>query len=925
MPHTSGTTSTFRQEEQNKQDKWSDLFKSEEEIIDGAYGRAGKEDRKGYRTGICLSGGGIRSATFALGVLQALAKAKLIKHLDYMSAVSGGGYIASAMALHYAQNRDENPSEAGDPDGNFPFKEPEEDDDGGRALNFLHNNANYLAPEGFRGFATGFYVVARSILFNLFIWTLLAGVVVAALMKFSMWVIPKDNSWYKGWHSYLSCPRMTGSWLEQYSEYICRHENIVFWLFLTLSLFLFGVIVVLMVMASISSFRPNEAGKTEEQNLWRFSTGLVLLCLPFVALVLWGAEPWPMLRSMPWFVKPAPVVILTAFALVGLWLVGAYIPARLRGGGRSPNGPPAPEYGRRRMVEALSGGMLILAVGFLLVGIIPFIPPLLPFLVGEIGGGPKGVEEGGHLGLLPFAIYLIATMSALFGFYQARLKGVLGQKAAVVIVAGSAILVYGAGIAAYLAALDLLEIHKALLDNTNPLELRHVLYMVAVITAAALCFIVNINDISLGRFYRDRLMEAYMPDKASIDLRKVGAAGAADRYKMREIANLPQKVKSGEDEGNIIMPYEPRRLNGPYPLICTTVMTPWAEDTTDRRRGGDSFTLSPLYCGSTVTSWQPTQEALGGNLSLPTAMAISGAAANPGGGFAGAGPTTNIVVATAMTLLSMRLGYWFRWRKIAKWRQWLNPYGNHLFPVTTNLLRRVLNSKTKNPVFVELSDGGHFENLGLYELVRRRCALIIVCDGESDPTTAYNNFTAAIRLIREDFAAEIEFNMKIFDKGDGEFQPSGPQHIVARKHENEYPKEVEFARRGYFLGTIRYASQSQMKKRIRKVPAASHSKYGKAPEEKLGPEEGLLIYLKSALIPGLSISTRSYRGGHPEFPYESTTDQFFSMEQFEAYRDVGQKIAGQMLDETDLALLFKDGRPSWSGLIGFDTSRRFGR
>ena len=81
-----------------------------------------------------------------------------------------------------------------------------------------------------------------------------------------------------------------------------------------------------------------------------------------------------------------------------------------------------------------------------------------------------------------------------------------------------------------------------------------------------------------------------------------------------------------------------------------------------------------------------------------------------------------------------------------------------------------------------------------------------------------------------------------------------------------------------------------------------------------GPKLGLVIYLKSAMIRDLSLTSRGYKGANPDFPYESTADQFFSPEQFEAYRDVGLRTAEQMLKETDLKHHFGDDeRPSlWS-------------
>ena len=166
---------------------------------------------------------------------------------------------------------------------------------------------------------------------------------------------------------------------------------------------------------------------------------------------------------------------------------------------------------------------------------------------------------------------------------------------------------------------------------------------------------------------------------------------------------------------------------------------------TVRRRGGDSFVLSPGFSGSTVTGWRQTMDVLDNQLTLPTAMAISGAAVNPGGGLAGRGVTTNYATAVAMSLLSLRLGYRFRWNGsdtlLGKARRWCNPFGNHLIPGASELILELLGvPQSDKPGFIELSDGGHFDNLGVYELIRRRCGLIVVCDGGEDPGGVLRGF-----------------------------------------------------------------------------------------------------------------------------------------------------------------------------------------
>ena len=294
--------------------------------------------------------------------------------------------------------------------------------------------------------------------------------------------------------------------------------------------------------------------------------------------------------------------------------------------------------------------------------------------------------------------------------------------------------------------------------------------------------------------------------------------------------------------------------------------------------------LSPGFSGSTVTGWRKTKDVLDNQLTVPTAMAISGAAVNPGGGLAGRGVTTNYATAVAMSLLSLRLGYRFRWNGsdtlLGKARRWCNPFGNHLIPGASELILELLGVPSSDkPGFIELSDGGHFDNLGVYELIRRRCGLIVVCDGGEDPAGSYEAFTSVMTMIREDFGVKVDVDRFVGREA------SGPAGLVARSRDDEYPKAAEFAKKGFFLATLTYG-----------VPTA-----GIADRETVGPARGLVIYMKATMLRGLGLPSRGYKGANPAFPYEPTSDQFFSPEQFEAYRDVGRQITRQMLVETGLA------------------------
>ena len=144
---------------------------------------------------------------------------------------------------------------------------------------------------------------------------------------------------------------------------------------------------------------------------------------------------------------------------------------------------------------------------------------------------------------------------------------------------------------------------------------------------------------------------------------------------------------------------------------------------------------------------------------------------------------------------------------------------------------------------VHLSDGGHYENLGLYELVHRRCRYIIVSDAAADPNFSFADLAKAIELVRVDFGAEIDINVS-------DLRPQGDDRLS--KH--------AFAR-----GKITYN------------PTGSDDE----------PEEADLLYIKTAVTDNLTEDIYGYRRAHEKFPDETTADQFFTEPQFEAYRELG--------------------------------------
>jgi hypothetical protein len=382
------------------------------------------------------------------------------------------------------------------------------------------------------------------------------------------------------------------------------------------------------------------------------------------------------------------------------------------------------------------------------------------------------------------------------------------------------------------------------------------------VIALATGYVVNVNLISVHRYYRDRLMEAFLPDppreyavKPQCDGRDPATPVRTHKYVYSDLAakadvgklhHFGESREPGRD-------YEP---TGPYHLLNTNVILVDSQERNWRVRGGDSFVLSPLLCGSNATGWCRTSRFLGGDLSLATAMAISGAAANP---YAGGGLFRNRPVALLMSLVNLRLGYWVGHPRPGVGRL----RGRSHF----NTAWRELSGKlSEDRPVLQLSDGGHFDNLGIYELIRRRTRLIVACDGTADPDFAFSDFITLLSRIEADFGARITFD-----------RPSGLEMFMPTDTAG-FPRNTQLARKGFTVGRIRYSDGSQ----------------------------GDLIYITTTLFKGLGLATLGYKAGNPDFPDQSTADQFFDDAQFEAYRHLGHSVGEAVLADDDCCEILRE-------------------
>ncbi|HKO55563.1 MAG TPA: patatin-like phospholipase family protein [Thermoanaerobaculia bacterium] len=289
----------------------------------------------------------------------------------------------------------------------------------------------------------------------------------------------------------------------------------------------------------------------------------------------------------------------------------------------------------------------------------------------------------------------------------------------------------------------------------------------------------------------------------------------------------------------------PITLPRPLHVVNAALNLVGGENLAWQERKAEPFTITPLHCGSRLIGYRDTREYGGADgVSLGTAVTISGAAASPNMGY-----HSSPAMAFIMTLFNVRLGWWLGNPGPAGQKSYRDPSPRHsLWP----MFAEAAGATNDRADYVYLSDGGHFENLGLYEMVLRRCHWIVLSDAGCDPNYAFDDLGNAIRKIRTDLGIEIEIRRMFI-----------------------YPRAEEKMGKYCAVGRIRYDTVDP------------------------GKPDGVLIYLKPAVYGGEPKDVFNYSKQSAAFPHETTADQFFSESQFESYRMLGSHAIDQILGTVD--------------------------
>ena len=889
--------------------------------------------------GLAFSGGGIRSATFCLGVIQGLASRQLLRLVDYLSTVSGGGYIGSWLSSWAYYFREQSPHRqiaemekelAADAHNPGVHTEPKlmhhlrgynnqiveierelneqphhiGDPPEPRQVQFLRKYSNYLTPRmgvlsGDTLAFAGTYV--RNVMLNQII-------LVSALM------------------AWLAVPRILSLAMEQWAGDYAVEVSV-------------GLAILSLIWICYHIAR-NLNPKTYDSPagvLYKVAAPHVLFCF-LSAYVLWqmvtGKVEWgTILLQSSWSGRLLVIGVVAAIFFV-LWVVAILltpqpaspVPERVHETGSAIPPPPSVTPSERVLAatrwspaiwatlaglvagtsvlvgshifarwpddaqDLLTFGVplgtaMVLVVGVIHVGLIGrafrdsvrewwarmgglvvgiaiywfaiclvtlFVPGWLVHLWHWLWGDHHGfnllIKTLGSLGITGAVTgWIGVTLRGLFVAKSARTGGPTESSGSSLddLMVRVAPTVFAVGLIILLSCV-LYKIEPRIM-NANLVHGPNAPWLQLAVFALLLYGLsrllgarVDVNEFSLHCAYRNRIVRCYL--------------GATNPWRK------PQMFTGFDEKDNIFLHWL-LLLGAPFHILNCTLNVVKGKELALQARKARSFAFTPLYSGfdyqddqqpsdpktgtpisaeakvpaagqtkTTASAYRLTKHCSWNSLypgaRLGSAMAISGAAVSPNMGHYSTGPMSFL-----LTVFGARLGFWLGNPRHKK--DWESGYPRSSWRA---LMSELTGSTNDDGAEVYLSDGGHFDNLGVYELVRRRCRLIISVDAGADPDYVCGDLASVVEKCRVDFRTDIKID-------------------VSHAGRNA---DVPF-----FRGDIYY------------------------PGDALEKPSGTLIYLKPCLIPKLPQDVLAYARQHASFPHQSTVDQFFDESQFESYRALG--------------------------------------
>lgn len=836
---------------------------------------------------VALSGGGIRSATFALGVLQTLAQHGLLEKIRTLSTVSGGGYIGSFLCRLAAQVQVLSPGatagEAWKKTGEVllaPTSQPvllgASRDRMFHPLQWLRENSRYLTPSGSDDLVSGLAYYLRGLLglhFNLAVLLVLLGLLNVALGALGDW----------GWHQWMAQGQSVRGWLAQ-SPAAPAGQCLVSTTLATVSApcpwwvpsgwwLLTGVLLGLAVAVGVAYWltaRRTRAHDDSSVVSWQekvearmgWAAGLAL----FSTFCIWAVLAW---TTAPQHFRIAACLALVC-VLGGLINLAALALARPKEGKRS-------ELERAQLRTDMQRRRLTLWLGWTLklaaaVAVIALIDTLAMSLL------QYRATYGSWLPWsLPVAVYGSVLAAAWKWLNQAepvdgkppRFAGF--TQAALLLLAlavlGGLALMYQ--MLAYEITLGAQPLAVAALRAPFAVAWPSLVLFTLGLLLVAVCVQYTPGFLNLSSFhnlYTARLKRAYLgaanPQRL-LAMQQTDAQG--ERARRKAFVN---EVMAGDEPASITGYLQANQALGIEHVINITLNQRISATSPTLAQDRQGVPVCLTAQGMLVDAPQGTavrprfdlaqmQES---PLSLGQWMSISGAAFS-----VGVGKETRPGYALLAFLANVRTAYWWR-------RPHTDPGQDipHREGTWDYLLEEARCRFLGKPGrYWYLSDGGHFDNTGVYELVRRKLPLVLASDNGADPCYQFDDLMHLVRRVRIDFGAEAVFR----SAGEiGGLTGFGTPEAFrkAQKAGEAMP---------YALWLELYHDREQ----------------GRPRDTANEPPDSVVIFIKPALPAGLPGDVGHYARTHPSFPQETTADQFFDEAQWESYRALGQVLSARLL------------------------------
>jgi len=872
--------------------------------------------------GLAISGGGIRSAVFSLGVLQAMADQQVLKHFGYVSTVSGGSYIGAFYGSLFVPDTlrsgdaqtaaSEFKAQARQAAGTLGPKTSAATPTSVTPIAYLRDNCNYLVPNGMND-------VLQSIAFSLRNWFALQYVIGVSLLTVLLWVSLANHTIFHfarfadHWHPLLkSVPGLLAIGV---SIFLISPLSRAYWLTQNLAQgtrsvykVLPAASLILVTLIALVSVEINRPGTILPVHSTTVSSSLINYS--FVGM---GS----------WFVILTEILAVLAFAIAWSFVNRNASPGKSGIAWRAgPRARPASRLDSRAFADRLRNALTNAYTTPLRIGRRRFFSG--PVQVMIWAAAIAAIDALGQIGYA-CAPTLASHMCVLAGVSAADTSsvptslGVLAGSGAAIWAAAKFLLSEGstvknqimkvpkivlASVAALLAALITLTFWSiaaraadaglrhyarktALLDGLSSTwrDANHggllflgltcvVILILAIIDGLCIQFL---NLSTYQRFYSTRLTRAFI--------------GATNRVRLDQ-ANRRDVTSLVPGDSIAMGQYYHGQSCAPVHLINTTInkTIDWNSSLVQRGSRGMIMSIGPagmtvgaklgvLKCewnrandistpATHILSGHPTPNIWLESLTLGDWIAISGAAVSTG-----LGQMTRPGYSLLLGIANIRLGYW--------WDTYSAPFrhGTKSSPRTRVPLpddkdpKRIFREKVFGTQFCltsellgqfdgprgrrwYLTDGGHFENTGAYELLRRQLAFIVIFDNGCDPSYAFDDLANLMRRVRVDFGIEIfESSCKITSPDGLRLNPS----LIAKSFD-------AFAKGPDYLA-------------IRLMVAFPDGRTGQILSIKPRP---------SAAAPH---DVRQYKNTSPDFPHETTADQFFDDVQWESHRALGYSQA----------------------------------